>query len=106
MATKNVIVAGVLLHQTRSAVVGRCRLTLSKLVLKAPGNKRLKLLCDGPLSNFAFKFKLRRYTKDQCIGKFGAKIGGQSCPDALNSRARQTSPATSQDTINVKKEGF
>jgi len=51
VATKNVIVAGVLLHQTRSA-------------------------------------------KDQCIGKFGAKIGGQSCPDSLNSRARQMLPAT------------
>ena len=53
-ATKNVIVAGVLLHQTRSA-------------------------------------------KDQCIGKFGAKIGGQSCPDHLNSTAaaRRMLPATS-----------
>ena len=29
--------------------------------LKAPGTKRLKLKYDGPLSNFAFKFKLRRY---------------------------------------------
>jgi hypothetical protein len=25
----------------------------------------LKLQCDEPLSNFAFKFDLRRYTKDQ-----------------------------------------
>jgi hypothetical protein len=30
--------------------------------LKAPGTKRLKLKYDGPLSNFAFKFNLRRYT--------------------------------------------
>ena len=30
--------------------------------LKPPGSKLLKLTCDGPLSNFAFKFKLRRYT--------------------------------------------
>jgi hypothetical protein len=30
--------------------------------LKAPGNKRLKLRCDIMLSNFAVKFKLRRYT--------------------------------------------
>jgi len=29
--------------------------------LKAPGSWRLKLNCDEPLSNFAFKFKLRRY---------------------------------------------
>jgi hypothetical protein len=30
--------------------------------LKALGTKRLKLKCDEPLSNFAFKFNLRRYT--------------------------------------------
>jgi len=31
--------------------------------LKLPGTKRLKLNCDGPLSNFAVKFKLRRCMK-------------------------------------------
>ena len=31
--------------------------------LKPPGTKRLKLECDGLLSNFGFKFNLRRYTK-------------------------------------------
>jgi hypothetical protein len=30
--------------------------------LKPPGTKRLKLKCDEPLSDFAFKFNLRRYT--------------------------------------------
>jgi hypothetical protein len=30
--------------------------------LKAPGTKRLKLDYDGPLSNFGFKFNLRRYS--------------------------------------------
>ena len=30
--------------------------------LKAPRTKRLKLKYDGPLSNFAFKFNVRRYT--------------------------------------------
>jgi len=30
--------------------------------LKAPGTKRLILKYDGLLSNFAFKFDLRRYT--------------------------------------------
>ena len=30
-------------------------------MLKAPGTKRLKLKYDEPLSNFAFKFNLRRY---------------------------------------------
>ena len=33
-----------------------------KPTLKAPGTKRLKLKYDVPLSNFAFKFNLRRYT--------------------------------------------
>jgi hypothetical protein len=31
--------------------------------LKLPGTKRLKLECDGLLSDFGFKFNLRRYTK-------------------------------------------
>ena len=33
-----------------------------KSVLKAPGSMLLKPICDEPLSNFAFKFILRRYT--------------------------------------------
>jgi hypothetical protein len=38
--------------------------------LKAPGTKRLKLKYDEPLSNFAFKFNLRRYIKvmDESFG--------------------------------------
>jgi hypothetical protein len=32
-----------------------------KPVLQPPGIKRLTLKYDDPLSNFAFKFKLRRY---------------------------------------------
>jgi hypothetical protein len=43
--------------------VGRCRLTLSKPKLKAPGTERLKLEYDEPLSSFAFTFNLRRYTQ-------------------------------------------
>ena len=34
-----------------------------KPTLKAPGTKRLMLKYDKPLSNFAFTFNLRRYTK-------------------------------------------
>ena len=34
-----------------------------KIKLKALGTKRLKLKYDEPLSKFAFKFNLRRYTK-------------------------------------------
>ena len=33
-----------------------------KPVLKAPGSMLLKLRCDGPLSNVAFNFNLRRYS--------------------------------------------
>jgi hypothetical protein len=33
-------------------------------MLKAPGIKRLKLICDAPLSNVAFNFELRRYILD------------------------------------------
>jgi len=33
-----------------------------KPTLKAPGTKRLKVKYDKPLSKFAFKFNLRRYT--------------------------------------------
>ena len=34
-----------------------------KSKLKLPATKRLKLNCDEPLSNFAFKLKLCRYTE-------------------------------------------
>jgi len=45
----------------RPGEVGRCKLTLSKPKLKAPGTKRLKLNYVKPLSRFAFNFNLRRY---------------------------------------------
>jgi hypothetical protein len=38
-----------------------------KPMLKAPGVKHSKLICDEPLSTFAFKFNWRRYTK-ACSG--------------------------------------
>jgi hypothetical protein len=47
---------------TSALTVGRCRLTLSKPVLKPPGTQRLKLNCHMLLSTFAFIFNLRRYT--------------------------------------------
>jgi hypothetical protein len=51
-----------------------------KPTLKAPEFERLKLQCYEPLSNFAFKFKLRRYNEEphiniysgfeeECIGR-------------------------------------
>ena len=36
-----------------------------KTTLKAPGTERLKLKYEELLSNFGFKFNLRRYTKDK-----------------------------------------
>jgi hypothetical protein len=36
--------------------------------LKPPGNNRLTVKCDMLLSNFAFKFNLRRYIKARRIG--------------------------------------
>jgi hypothetical protein len=43
--------------------VRRCRLTPIKPTLEPPGIKLLKPNSDESLSNFAFKFNLRRYTK-------------------------------------------
>jgi hypothetical protein len=37
-----------------------------KLMLKPPGTKRLKLICDVPLSTSAFKFNLRHYITAVC----------------------------------------
>jgi hypothetical protein len=34
-----------------------------KPTVKPPGTKRLILYCDKAVSNFGFKFNLRRYTK-------------------------------------------
>jgi hypothetical protein len=38
-------------------------MTVSLIVLKAPWFQRLKLLYDGPLSNLAFIFDVRRYSE-------------------------------------------
>ena len=38
-----------------------------KPTLKAPGTERLRLKYGEPLSNFAFKFNLRRYTKSHYL---------------------------------------
>ena len=41
-----------------------------KPMSEPPGPKRLKLNCEGPLSNFAVKLKLRRYTKVDYKGHY------------------------------------
>jgi len=47
-----------------------------KPALEVPGTKRLKPIYDVPLSNFAFKFNLRRYLKAQLMLRDrGAHLG-------------------------------
>jgi len=41
-----------------------------KPTVKAPGSKRLKLKCDEPLSNFAFKFNMRPYNLESAAHVF------------------------------------
>jgi hypothetical protein len=50
------------------ASAGRCRLTVSKPVLKAPTVSARKLQHDEPVSNFAFNFNLRCYTSVETVG--------------------------------------
>ena len=40
-------------------------------MLQAPGTELLKLKYDGPLSNFAFRFSLRRYSKGEELTLLG-----------------------------------
>jgi hypothetical protein len=71
--------------------------------LKPPGTKRLKRKCDEPPSNFAFKFKLRRYIMAAAKLKAAATIasagvagrGLHSSTFQLNlSRIGRTSPVS------------
>jgi hypothetical protein len=49
-----------------------------KPALKAPGTKRSELIYDGPLSNFAFKFNLRRYNLVHIYTDLGRKAGADT----------------------------
>jgi dynein heavy chain len=60
-----------------------------KPALKAPGTKRLELIYDGPLSNFAFNFSLRRYIK----------ISNEP-PSDLKSNMRRALAPFSQDSLD------
>ena len=59
-----------------AAKVGRCWLTPSKPTLKAPGTTRLKLKYVEPLSDFAFSFNSRHYTKGKKKKKRNGGGGG------------------------------
>ena len=48
-----------------------------KPTLKAPGTERLKLKCDEPLSNFAFKFNLRRYLQQLAVDNIYPDTGSR-----------------------------
>jgi len=48
-----------------------------KPVLKAPGPMLLKLICDEPLSNFAFNFNLRHYDQEGEARKRHEELMGQ-----------------------------
>jgi hypothetical protein len=54
--------------------------------LKAPGPQRLKLKFDGLLSNFAFKFNMRRYTK--ACGVQGGILPGTYCEPKMTTVGR------------------
>jgi hypothetical protein len=55
-----------------------------KPTLKASGAKRLKLKYDEPLSNVAFEFNLRRYSKVENSGHYidpsATTAGGRGLP--------------------------
>jgi hypothetical protein len=60
-------------HDVVAARQGRAvQVEPMKPVLKAPGSTHSKLRYDGPLSNFALNFNLRRYIKLKLI--FGTLI--------------------------------
>jgi hypothetical protein len=63
-----------------STKVGRCRLKNVKTGVESAVYQHLKLDCDEPLSNFAFKFNLRRYTKDYL--RFTAMFNITAGPDS------------------------
>jgi hypothetical protein len=58
--------------------------------LKPPGTKRLKLQYDEPLSKYAFKFNLRRYTMDGANVEIAEEIGevGRCGLTLSNSRSK------------------
>ena len=43
--------------------------------LKPPGKTRLKLKYEGPLSNFAFNFNLRRYSEALAVESYTTNAG-------------------------------
>jgi len=95
---------------SRSPTVVRCRLTLSKPVLKAPGTKRLRLFYDGPPSNFAFKSNLRRYATGSTRDLFAPSSPKSPSPTSPSSSTFHQSewadgPRTASRTRMCSRDG-
>jgi hypothetical protein len=60
-----------------------------KPTLKAPGTKRLKLKFEKVLSNFAFKFNLRRYTKVNALAAAETADGERASANAAVTALRR-----------------
>jgi len=82
-------------------MVGRCGLTQSKPVLKAPETERLRLQYDEPLSNFAFEFNVRRYTTG--IACWGAR---RVCSPARVCSWRSSAQGCTGRAVQVEGLGF
>jgi hypothetical protein len=78
--------------------------------LKLPGTKRLKLKCEGPLSNFGFKFKLRRYNAARAdvvaaiLARRILHIGPDPPADAPSAAAGAASGAASEEAAGREGE--
>jgi hypothetical protein len=70
-------------HQLEDGVVGRCRLTQYNPCRKRLGTKRLKRKYDEPLSDFAFKCNLRRYS----MGRFATSK--RNDPNRIGDRVKK-----------------
>jgi len=95
-----------------------------KPTLKAPGSKRLKPNCDELLSNFAFKFKVRRYMKAKLRWlkianilrrtdkgdmerAFGPKVVGLGLPPPdPNRKKKRRKPKKARKTAGGKGQGL
>ena len=71
-----------------------------KPTLKAPGSMLLKLRYDDPLSNFAFKFNLRRYTKANGDLETALEAAAAKANQDLETAAAAAAVATAAETAN------
>jgi hypothetical protein len=71
-----------------------------KPMLKLPGTKRSRLKCDESLSESAFKFKLRRYTKE--AASFRAFKGHLPADHPEATAALSARPPHDGETLRVR----